>query len=234
MFSQINNKKTIKNSVIIFSITALFLLVLGYNFSVWDINYNGVMWNWRGSFMGFDMDPALAQPMGRTYFLISHGFSGLGNLYHLAVVFHVVFLVLLYKPFKRSIKQWNEFLEELKNNSDKTFISDKSFDKGSWSLLIIVMFILNILLILHEGNFSFLTDVTEFAAPHQNNALLHYHSLLYWKGRGILFVALTAIYPVIIYLDKVMSAKMNHVKREITPITVMPSHYQAVINLKNE
>lgn len=221
MFSQINNKKTIKNSVIIFSITALFLLVLGYNFSVWDINYNGVMWNWRGSFMGFDMDPALAQPMGRTYFLISHGFSGLGNLYHLAVVFHVVFLVLLYKPFKRSIKQWKE-------NSDKTFISDKSFDKGSWSLLIIVMFILNILLILHEGNFSFLTDVTEFAAPHQNNALLHYHSLLYWKGRGILFVALTAIYPVIIYLDKVMSAK------EITPITIIPSHYQAVINLKNE
>lgn len=221
MFSQINNKKTIKNSVIIFSITALFLLVLGYNFSVWDINYNGVMWNWRGSFMGFDMDPALAQPMGRTYFLISHGFSGLGNLYHLAVVFHIVFLVLLYKPFKRSIKQWKE-------NSDKTFISDKSFDKGSWSLLIIVMFILNILLILHEGNFSFLTDVTEFAAPHQNNALLHYHSLLYWKGRGILFVALTAIYPVIIYLDKVMSAK------EITPITIIPSHYQAVINLKNE
>ena len=221
MFSQINNKKTIKNSVIIFSITALFLLVLGYNFSVWDINYNGVMWNWRGSFMGFDMDPALAQPMGRTYFLISHGFSGLGNLYHLAVVFHVVFLVLLYKPFKRSIKQWKE-------NSDKTFISDKSFDKGSWSLLIIVMFILNILLILHEGNFSFLTDVTEFAAPHQNNALLHYHSLLYWKGRGILFVALTAIYPVIIYLDKVMSVK------EITPITIIPSHYQAVINLKNE
>lgn len=221
MFSQINNKKTIKNSVIIFSITALFLLVLGYNFSVWDINYNGVMWNWRGSFMGFDMDPALAQPMGRTYFLISHGFSGLGNLYHLAVVFHVVFLVLLYKPFKRSIKQWKE-------NSDKTFISDKSFDKGSWSLFIIVMFILNILLILHEGNFSFLTDVTEFAAPHQNNALLHYHSLLYWKGRGILFVALTAIYPVIIYLDKVMSAK------EITPITIIPSHYQAVINLKNE
>lgn len=221
MFSQINNKKTIKNSVIIFSITALFLLVLGYNFSVWDINYNGVMWNWRGSFMGFDMDPALAQPMGRTYFLISHGFSGLGNLYHLAVVFHVVFLVLLYKPFKRSIKQWKE-------NSDKTFISDKSFDKGSWSLLIIVMFILNILLILHEGNFSFLTDVTEFAAPHQNNALLHYHSLLYWKGRGILFVALTAIYPVIIYLDKVMNAK------EITPITIIPSHYQAVINLKNE
>lgn len=221
MFSQINNKKTIKNSVIIFSITVLFLLVLGYNFSVWDINYNGVMWNWRGSFMGFDMDPALAQPMGRTYFLISHGFSGLGNLYHLAVVFHVVFLVLLYKPFKRSIKQWKE-------NSDKTFISDKSFDKGSWSLLIIVMFILNILLILHEGNFSFLTDVTEFAAPHQNNALLHYHSLLYWKGRGILFVALTAIYPVIIYLDKVMSAK------EITPITIIPSHYQAVINLKNE
>lgn len=221
MFSQINNKKTIKNSVIIFSITALFLLVLGYNFSVWDINYNGVMWNWRGSFMGFDMDPALAQPMGRTYFLISQGFSGLGNLYHLAVVFHVVFLVLLYKPFKRSIKQWKE-------NSDKTFISDKSFDKGSWSLLIIVMFILNILLILHEGNFSFLTDVTEFAAPHQNNALLHYHSLLYWKGRGILFVALTAIYPVIIYLDKVMSAK------EITPITIIPSHYQAVINLKNE
>lgn len=221
MFSQINNKKTIKNSVIIFSITALFLLVLGYNFSVWDINYNGVMWNWRGSFMGFDMDPALAQPMGRTYFLISHGFSGLGNLYHLAVVFHVVFLVLLYKPFKRSIKQWKE-------NSDKTFISDKSFDKGSWSLLIIVMFILNILLILHEGNFSFLTDVTEFAAPHQNNALLHYHSLLYWKGRGILFVALTAIYPVIIYLDKVMSAK------EITLITIIPSHYQAVINLKNE
>jgi|GEM_PF-2824672 hypothetical protein len=221
MFSQINNKKTIKNSVIIFSITVLFLLVLGYNFSVWDINYNGVMWNWRGSFMGFDMDPALAQPMGRTYFLISHGFSGLGNLYHLAVVFHIVFLVLLYKPFKRSIKQWKE-------NSDKTFISDKSFDKGSWSLLIIVMFILNILLILHEGNFSFLTDVTEFAAPHQNNALLHYHSLLYWKGRGILFVALTAIYPVIIYLDKVMSAK------EITPITIIPSHYQAVINLKNE
>lgn len=221
MFSQINNKKTIKNSVIIFSITVLFLLVLGYNFSVWDINYNGVMWNWRGSFMGFDMDPALAQPMGRTYFLISHGFSGLGNLYHLAVVFHVVFLVLLYKPFKRSIKQWKE-------NSDKTFISDKSFDKGSWSLLIIMMFILNILLILHEGNFSFLTDVTEFAAPHQNNALLHYHSLLYWKGRGILFVALTAIYPVIIYLDKVMSAK------EITPITIIPSHYQAVINLKNE
>lgn len=221
MFSQINNKKTIKNSVIIFSITALFLLVLGYNFSVWDINYNGVMWNWRGSFMGFDMDPALAQPMGRTYFLISHGFSGLGNLYHLAVVFHIVFLVLLYKPFKRSIKQWKE-------NSDKTFISDKSFDKCSWSLLIIVMFILNILLILHEGNFSFLTDVTEFAAPHQNNALLHYHSLLYWKGRGILFVALTAIYPVIIYLDKVMSAK------EITPITIIPSHYQAVINLKNE
>ena len=221
MFSQINNKKTIKNSVIIFSITALFLLVLGYNFSVWDINYNGVMWNWRGSFMGFDMDPALAQPMGRTYFLIGHGFSGLGNLYHLAVVFHVVFLVLLYKPFKRSIQQWKE-------NSDKTFISDKSFDKGSWSLLIIVMFILNILLILHEGNFSFLTDVTEFAAPHQNNALLHYHSLLYWKGRGILFVALTAIYPVIIYLDKVMSAK------EITPITIIPSHYQAVINLKNE
>ena len=221
MFSQINNKKTIKNSVIIFSITVLFLLVLGYNFSVWDINYNGVMWNWRGSFMGFDMDPALAQPMGRTYFLISHGFSGLGNLYHLAVVFHIVFLVLLYKPFKCSIKQWKE-------NSDKTFISDKSFDKGSWSLLIIVMFILNILLILHEGNFSFLTDVTEFAAPHQNNALLHYHSLLYWKGRGILFVALTAVYPVIIYLDKVMSAK------EITPITIIPSHYQAVINLKNE
>ena len=190
------DKNTQKQAIGLFAVMIAFLWLFGYNISYLGINYNGIIWDWRGGLLeGYAIDLASATYFDRENFLANHGFTGYNRLYHIAVLLHVIYAVLLFKPTKRALSVWKAF-------KGKNVLTKAEFNQVSWSLFIVVMFVLNILLVIHESNATFLTDITDFAAPYRPNAQLHYESILYLDGRGWIFVLLTALYPSIIYLDK--------------------------------
>lgn len=191
-----------KKAIKIFIVSIIFLWLFGYNITLLGINYNGVVWDWRGElFDGTNIDQASALYYSRPYFLKSYGNTGYDRLYHIAVFLHVIYGLLLLKPVKVAAETWLELQRREK-------ITPLEFQIASWYLLIIVLFFLNLLLVLHESNASFLTDMTSFAAPYRPNAQLHYEAIFYLNGRGWLFVALTALYPAVIYLNRKMHAKI--------------------------
>lgn len=204
MFS-LFDKDVKRKAKLLFVFSLAVILLFGYNATLLGINYNGVMWDWRGFITGESVGLDTASVWGRERFLISYGMTGYENLYHLAVFLHLAYAALLFKAFKGSLLKWKEL-------SVKSTLTKDEYAASGWSLFIIVMYILNAVLFVHEMNVTFLTDVTEFAAPYKYNALLHYDSIFYYGGRGWLFVLLTAAYPVIYYLNKGVNTKANTIE----------------------
>ena len=202
MFSLLD-KEVKRKAKLLFAITLVFVLLFGYNITFLGINYNGVMWDWRGFITGESVGLDTGSLWGRERFLISHGATGYENLYHLAVLLHFIYGVLLFKPFKQSLLKW-------KYLSEKSELTKNEHAIAGWSLFMVAAYILNVILIIHEMNITFLTDVTEFAAPYKYNALLHYDSVFYYNGRGWLFVLLTASYPTIYFLNRHINKLSNN------------------------
>ncbi|WP_439258034.1 hypothetical protein [Lonepinella sp. BR2271] len=191
MLKVLADKQNRKHALFIFLGTMLFLCTLGYNFTIWGDSYDSL--HYISKISAFfqtnkweDDEPLINQIVGRP--------AG-QNFYHFAVVLHVIYAVLLFKPLKRSIATCREALV-------KTEMTRKELNHTGWSFFIIVAFALNILLFINENNATFLTDISTMTGVYYLDNPLHSESWFYLDGRGFLFVALTALYPVIYFFDK--------------------------------